>query len=351
MQLSYARPVGRLGDPLSRLRTALRRYLAVQESHRALLLAVQLVYVALFAGWLVVSHTWPAPDVVVIGLLLFAILTARGLSFLRDWTPFLVLTLAYTALPGVAPGLEQRVHVGFPITVDRWLGFGELPTTRLQAALWDPAHLHWYDYLTAVLYLLHFIAPLALAFGLWLWRRRLYWRFVSAYLLLMYAGFITYLVYPMAPPWWGGQLGRIPAVQPVLASVSWQGVTNPVVLLSRFFHSDPVAAMPSMHAAFPVLVWLVLWRLFPRWGWATILYPLAMAFAVVYAGEHYLVDCIAGWLYAAIAFAIVWGAPAFVRRLRGTRRQRAAGGPAWSNLRALPVPVERETLGRERRQR
>jgi len=256
---------------VARLRHLLRHYVAAQERHQALLLVVQVAYLVLFTGWLVFSHTWPAPDIVVGGLLLFAIISARGLRFLRDWTPFLVLMLAYVALPGVTPGLVQRVHIGFPIVVDRWLGHGQLPTTRLQSALWDAGSLHWYDYLTAVLYLMHFVAPLALAFALWLWRRPLYVRFVAAYLLLMYAGFATYLIFPMAPPWWASQLGRIPAVQPVLGSVQWQGISNPVVLLSRYFQTDPVAAMPSMHAAFPFLVWLVLWRLFPRWGWIAFL--------------------------------------------------------------------------------
>ena len=36
-----------------------------------------------------------------------------------------------------------------------------------------------------------------------------------------------------------------------------------------------------------------------------VLYPLAMTFALVYSGEHYLVDCVAGWVYAVFAFAVV----------------------------------------------
>jgi membrane-associated phospholipid phosphatase len=296
-------------NPLpARWRRLSARYLGAQARHGRLLFGLQLLYVAVFVAVLLLGgNEWPAaPDLIVLGLLGFAVISARGLSFVRDWTPFLLLVLAYMALPGLSPGLEQRVHVGFPITVDRWLGGGLLPTTRLQAALWDPAQLHWYDYLAAALYLLHFLTPLVVAFAFWLWRRRLYWRFVSAYLLLMYAGFVTYLIYPMAPPWWASDLGRIPSVQPVLSLVHWHGIGNPVGVLTGTFHPDPVAAMPSMHAAFPVLVWLVLWRLFPRWGWATILYPLAMAFAVIYAGEHYLVDVLVGWTYALAAFAIVW---------------------------------------------
>jgi membrane-associated phospholipid phosphatase len=35
------------------------------------------------------------------------------------------------------------------------------------------------------------------------------------------------------------------------------------------------------------------------------IYPLAMTFALVYSGEHYVIDCIAGWVYALFAYGIV----------------------------------------------
>ena len=304
---------------------------------------------------MVASHTWPAPDVVVVALLGLALLTAQGLEFLRDWTPFLALLLAYVALPGLFPGLEQRVHAGFPVAVDQWLGRGTLPTLRLQHWLWDPHHRHVYDYLVAALYLLHFITPLVVAYLLWRWQRAIYWRFVQAYVLLFTAGFVTYIVYPMAPPWWASATGRIATVQPILSSVHWQGLGNPVVLLSRFFRTDPVAAMPSMHAAWPVLVWLVAWRLSPRWGWLAVVYPVAMAFAVIYAGEHYLIDVLAGWIYAGAAFGVVW----FVWPWYRQTRIRSAAGPACrsacegreENRRAGTAPLQAATLRPPSRQR
>jgi membrane-associated phospholipid phosphatase len=284
------------------------RYRGAQQQHGRLLLALQVLYLVLFLGVVLLGgDAWPAgPDLIVVGLLGFAILTAQGVHFLRDWTPFLVLILAYMALPGITPGLLRRVHIGFPITVDRWLGRGQLPTTRLQAVLWDDGQLHWYDFLAALLYLLHFLIPLVLAFCFWLWHRPLYWRFVRTYLVLMYAGFVVYLVYPMAPPWWASDQGRIPEVQPVLSLVHWHGLGNPMGLLTVTFHPDEVAAMPSIHAAFSLLVWLVLWQLWPRWGWLVVLYPLAMGIAVIYSGDHYLIDVLAGWLFAAVVFALVW---------------------------------------------
>jgi len=296
--------IGGLAGPLGHAR---RRYLGAQERHRRALLVVQLLYVALFTAWLIDSHTWPAADVVAIFLLIFAFVAMRGFSFLRDWSPFILLLLGYVALPGVAPGLVARAHIQLPIDADRWLFGGALPTTWLQAQLYVRGRIQWFDYLASVFYLMHFITPLVVAFVFWMRDRALYWRFVRSYLLLMYAGFATYLLYPMAPPWWASDLHRIPYVNRVLGEVSWAGVSDPIIFLSKYFHVDPVAAMPSMHGAFPVLVWLVLWRVWPRWGWAFVFYPLGMAFAVVYPGEHYVVDIIAGWLYAVAAFAIVWG--------------------------------------------
>ena len=71
-------------------------------------------------------------------------------------------------------------------------------------------------------------------------------------------------------------------------------------------YANNVAAMPSLHAAYALLATLVLWRLVPVWARVLLaLYPLAMTFALVYSGEHYVVDCIAGWVYALFAYGIV----------------------------------------------
>jgi membrane-associated phospholipid phosphatase len=323
--------LGALTAPWRRL---LRRFLAGQERHKRILIAVQILYAMLFTGWLIVSHSWPAPDLVAIFLLLFALLLARPLHFLRDWTPFIVLVLGYIALTGIADGLIAEAHVQFPIDADRWLFHGVVPTLWLQEHLYTPGHAHWYDYAATFMYDLHFVVPLVLAFIFWLWRPSHYWRFVVSYVLLCYAGFVTYTLYPMAPPWWADRVGRLPTVHLILYEVRYASLANPIVVLSEHFQPNPVAAMPSLHAAFPVLVWLVLWRVFPRWGWAAIIYPLAMAFSVVYLGEHYMIDVLAGWLYGTAAFAIVWG----VRWHRSAPKDRPTP-PLPRRLDPVAVPV------------
>ena len=69
-----------------------------------------------------------------------------------------------------------------------------------------------------------------------------------------------------------------------------------------------MAAVPSLHAAYTLLVTLFLWRVAP-WAWARallVLYPLAMAFALVYTAEHYLFDILLGWAYTVVAVWVVY---------------------------------------------
>jgi membrane-associated phospholipid phosphatase len=64
--------------------------------------------------------------------------------------------------------------------------------------------------------------------------------------------------------------------------------------------------MPSLHVAFACLVALfIALQLRSRWRSLLVLYPLAMAFTLVYCGEHYVLDLVAGVAYiAAVHLAV-----------------------------------------------
>lgn len=318
-----------------RLGTLRRAYIDSQDRHFRLLVTVQVAYFLLLFAALILTQNWPTADQVGIALFVLALIAARPLRFLRDWFPFVFLVLSYEALRGLSNGLSGDAHIGFPITTDEHL-FGTVPTVWLQDHLWDPNHLHWYDYMAAFVHPLHFILPLALAFVLWMRSPRHYWRFVGSYLLLTYAGLVTYVLYPMAPPWYASDLGHIPHVDTILGQVLWQhSASHPIVFVYDHFDPNPVAAMPSLHAAFPVLVALVCIYLRPKWGWLAIAYPLLMDFSVVYLGEHYVTDVIAGTIYGALSFYLVWVAPGQLRRRFGAAPERVSA-PAPNPRPRLP---------------
>ena len=188
--------------------------------------------------------------------------------------------------------------------------FGKpIPTVWLQAHLWHGAgDLRWWDYLTWFIYLTHFFATLVVAAILWRWAHDRFFRFATMVCVLSLAGFATYVLFPAVPPWLAARHGSIGSANRTIGIV-WHHV--PIAHFGSLFekgqtYANNVAAMPSLHAGYSLLIVLYLWRLVPRW-WRPLLalYPPAMAFSLVYTGEHYVVDCVAGWAYAVATFVAV----------------------------------------------
>jgi membrane-associated phospholipid phosphatase len=95
--------------------------------------------------------------------------------------------------------------------------------------------------------------------------------------------------------------------------------------------------VPSLHAAFSLLIAITLWPRNHKWLRPIVaLYPLAMAFSLVYAGEHYFSDILLGWVYTV---ATVLAARAVMRWWTARQgRQLPASGPATS-----PAPAYART--------
>ncbi|HEY2792093.1 MAG TPA: phosphatase PAP2 family protein, partial [Micromonosporaceae bacterium] len=99
--------------------------------------------------------------------------------------------------------------------------------------------------------------------------------------------------------------------------------------------SNPIAAMPSMHSAYALMiVCFFLPTVRKRWWPLLLAYPLAMTFTLVYSGEHYITDVLMGWLYVGITFALVQVAERLIASYRARRRKATAEAAPVS-----PVPV------------
>jgi membrane-associated phospholipid phosphatase len=146
--------------------------------------------------------------------------------------------------------------------------------------------------------------------GLWPWvsSRALYWRFTASFLVLFLAGFVTFYLFPAAPPWMAAEKGMIPNLDRVLVStLSTLPATQPFALAYQKFSPNTVAAMPSLHAALPMLLALIAVRIWGRRALPLLAYPFLAGMAWVYMGEHYFIDVLIGWLYGIAAFVLVWG--------------------------------------------
>jgi membrane-associated phospholipid phosphatase len=269
-----------------------------------------------------------------LGLLAFALPRRLLPRMVVDWVPFAAILLAYDLLRGAADGLLFGAHTLPQIDADRALGAGAVPTVWLQQRLYDGAgHLHWYDIASWATYTTHFCATPLVAAVLWVTARPLFRRYVAAVSVLAAAGFATYALFPAVPPWLASAEGALPPVDRIVPAV-WSNVhflSLDGMWENGVRYANDVAAVPSLHAAYALLIALFLWPLARRrWQRALIAaYPLAMAWALVYTGEHYVVDVLAGWAYAVAA---LWAVDAWTaRRQRSRSRARAAASSVSSS--------------------
>ena len=298
-----------------------------RRNDRILLLAVG-AYIVVLSALMILRGVSITPDVLLVALGLAAVILGRGRLFLRDWIPFIGLFFAYELMRGYADNFGADIHVTDVIDLERIVGLGSIPTQVLQQWLHPASGVDLVAVASTVLYFLHFPLPLAVGFFLWLRRRRMYYDFVAALIVLSMAGFVTYLLLPVAPPWWAAQHGYLVDADGTAAVLHLKdgafdamakalGFDGSYIYSYTVYDINPneVAAFPSLHAGYPFLAFLFTRRAFGRVGWLMLAYAVAVWFAIVYLGEHYVVDVIGGVVYASAAYWLVTRGPDWLRGL------------------------------------
>lgn len=162
------------------------------------------------------------------------------------------------------------------------------------------------------------------------------WIVVASYL-----SNLGYLLFPLSPPWMHDGVTRVLAEQTFF----------------KYSEADnnPYASFPSMHAGLGMVIALFCFmradRL--RWmGWIALADSLLLGFWLVYLGEHWVVDIVAGYALAG-AVAFLFCAPsmhALYARIPGRPVERIR----WLNeqlsaYRQPPKPIDLETERTRRR--
>ena len=266
----------------------------------------------------------------VLGMAAFSVTAWRSWGgMVLEWLPLFALLVLYDFLRGAVAVSAGRAHVRAQLDLDRLIGAGHVPTTWLQDHLYRAGHVRWYDVAIWAVYMTHFFAVWVVAAVLWRLDRARFRRYAALTVTLTLAAFLTYWLYPAQPPWMALGAERIvPGVWDHLGVGTMQSAYENGSLVNT------VAAMPSLHAAYPAMLLLFFW---PRARVALALYTLAMGFALVYGGEHFVTDILAGW-------AMAGGACALTRCARTPRWRWSASGRRAAPplpLRAAPAPSSR----------
>jgi hypothetical protein len=263
------------------------------------------VYVMTLCAYMISHRVWFSPDQFFIFAVLGTLAIGKSKAFIRDWGPFLVLFLGYEFLRGLVPLISHNVHIMPMINADKFI-FGFIPTIKFQQWFYDPNHLKWYDFVAVTFYIMHFVTPMVVGYLLWLKDRGYFRKYTVGLLLLSYAAFLTYIIYPAMPPWMASSQGYLPPIHEVTGVVMSHFLPTKISLPSvyKFMRPNPVAAIPSLHAAFPLIIFLFVFKKSKKASLLVLPYVIGVWFAVIYLGEHYFIDVLIGAVYATSAFLI-----------------------------------------------
>lgn len=211
---------------------------------------------------------------------------------------------AYTLLRAAADDIGMPARVGYVLAFDRWL-FGQVPSITLQRGLFSPREVGWLDVSTAAVHASFFVVPHAALLLIWHRRPQVLHTFVVAALATLYAGLLLFILVPTLPPWLAAADGHAPATYRVIDFV-FRGMERGIYgdLQSALGEPNDIAAVPSIHMALTCVVLLQARAMRSRWVFPLTVYAAVMAFSLVYLGEHYVFDVLAG---VAVAVAVELG--------------------------------------------
>jgi membrane-associated phospholipid phosphatase len=280
----------------------------------------------------------PAAVLGAAGLAVPALAVATPRSRLRDAGLVGLNMWAYLAayeLPNADPeALAARVKIDYPIAIDRIIGLGVPPTARLQSDFSDPAYINRFERVLVWCHWVWFAVPHgSVAYVMW----RSPERFPAA-AARMYAvfdlGAVFYWAIPTAPPWYAARHGHLPdarmrAVRRMMIEYGEQFWGDRWSGLYDVLGGNPLAAMPSLHFATSLMAAHLLGEVGPVAGAVGWSYALLLGLALVYLGEHYASDLLAGALLAETVRTqsqrALPGVRALCGRLESLQRWAAAG--------------------------
>jgi len=266
-----------------------------------------------------VLHVRPDHAFLALFLLSFVLGKEKAKRFLIDWLPFILFWIIYDMMRGLVDYWRGAINVYIPYKVELvlfgWMFEGDIPCFWFQDFQIDQGNSVFrtiLDLMSANFYTIHFVMPVLFGWIIWhtIGDRKTYYRFVYTFTILNVLALITFFLYPAAPPWYVMKYGFVQPIGKLYgAAGSLVNIDN--MLKMKFFttlwdnfNPNHFAAIPSLHAAYPVLIVFFAYRIFKKKLLLMSIYPLGTWFAAVYLNQHYIIDLVIGAGYIIIAHYI-----------------------------------------------
>ncbi|MDA0179917.1 phosphatase PAP2 family protein [Solirubrobacter phytolaccae] len=260
----------------------------------------------------------------------FALGTLMPRSRTRDVGMCVLQMYAYLAtyqMPNDDPEkLEARVKVKYPVRIDRVIGLGTTPTMRLQRAFGAEGRFRAWEKLLVFSHWVWFAVPHGTVAYVLFKHPKQFPTAAARIYATFDIGVIGYWAVPTAPPWYAAQQGlmedgRTPELRRMMVEYGEQFWKAGWAPLYGVLGGNPLAAMPSLHFATSVTAAHVLsdtGRGAGLLGWS---YVATLGLALVYLGEHYVTDLMAGLALAESIQAATPKVSPVARRISRTLQQ------------------------------
>lgn len=275
--------------------------------------AISVTYLAL--SWLLIGFKTDQLYLVLLFNVLY-FFSSNTRKFITGFSIFIVFWIIFDYMKAFPNYLYQQVHIESLYLAEKHLfgiHHGDLILTPNE--YWLGHSNSWLDVVTGIAYLCWVPVPLTFAGYLFAKNRSAFLEFSLSFLLVNLIGFALYYIYPAAPPWYVQQHGFtfLPSTPGNTAGLwRFDAFFNTPVFHSLYSKSSNVfAAMPSLHASYPMIV--LFYGIKYRSGWfMNILFAFVMAgiwFSAIYNSHHYVLDILAGIACAIAGIALFqWAA-------------------------------------------
>jgi hypothetical protein len=264
-------------------------------------ISTALVFTAVFLLWAGLVPGLRNDHFFLVFLCLFLWFThPRSRHFVRSFFVFILYWMVYDSMRAFPNYQFNRVRIKEPYEIEK-LFFGIrqgeqlLTPNEWMERLYSPV----LDLMAGFFYINWVSVPLAFALYLMYKDRNYFVRFTAAFMATNLIGFTGYYLYPAAPPWYVQQYG-FEYHQNVLSSAAGLQRVDQLLGISLFDsiysrNANIFAAIPSLHAAYPLLLVFYGWK--RKMQWMTFLFCVFAAgiwFTAVYSNHHYIIDLVAG---------------------------------------------------------
>ncbi|MES2133582.1 MAG: phosphatase PAP2 family protein [Bacteroidota bacterium] len=234
----------------------------------------------------------------VFNVLYYVSVTTR--KFVLGFSVFVVFWIIFDSMKAFPNYKFNPVHVEQLYNTEKQLFGINVNGTLLTPNEYLQKHTKTFlDVLTGFFYLNWMPVPLLFAFYLFRKNKQEFIYFSLAFLFVNLLGFVVYYTYPAAPPWYVEEYG-------FTVHFNTPGNTAGLSRFDDYFginlfrgmyakSSNVFAAMPSLHSAYPTVVFY--FGVKNKLGWINALFALLMAgiwFSAVYSNHHYILDVLAG---------------------------------------------------------